>query len=181
MTSTLYYYPFHNNDRMSNDVIDNTLQTNSNNSYMKYILTDHALDTGSYINFATEQPMVSFSGITHGNGLNGRVVDNESSLIMKNTNERPLEKLQLNQRPFATVPYLGRGGFNIAMESQLQQGEIASDKKSINTITEKSFMVYSMYPVDDTMKERVVNPSHNVEEYALDGWVRGGLPTREMV
>ena len=181
MTSTLYYYPFHNNDRMSNDVIDNTLQTNSNNSYMKYILTDNASDTCSYVKFATEQPMVSFSGMTHGHGLNGRVVDNESSLILKNTNERPLEKLQLNQRPFATVPYLGRGGFNITMESQLQQGEIASDKKSINTITEKSFMVYSMHPVDDKMKERVVNPSHNVEEFALDGWVRGGVPTREMV
>ena len=30
------------------------------------------------------------------------------------------------------------------------------------------------------MKERVTDPSHTVEEAALDGWIRGGASTREM-
>jgi hypothetical protein len=184
MTSTLYYYPFNNNDRMSNDVADNTIQTSSNNEYVNYMLSgasDTELATsGSYVDFAVGQPSILFSGTVHGNGLNGSVIDSDSLLTIKKKNDRPLEKLQLNQRPFLTVPYLGRGQVNPSLESQLQQGEIASDKKSVSTIMEKSFMEYSMYPVDDKMKQRVDNPSKNVEEYALEGWVRGGVSSREM-
>jgi len=166
---------------MSNDTIDNTLQTVSNGQSLKYMLSSYHGGGGSnYVKFATEQPSVIFSGIAHGNGLNGSVIDAESQLTIKNKNDRPLERLQLIQRPFATVPYLGRGGFNPHIESQLQQGEIVSDKKSVNTITEKSFLSYSMFPEDSQMSERVNNPAFNVEEVALDGWVRGGLSTREM-
>jgi hypothetical protein len=31
------------------------------------------------------------------------------------------------------------------------------------------------------MTERVKNPSKNIEEYALDGWVRGGMASRENI
>lgn len=184
MSSTLYYYPFYNNDRMNNDVTDNTLQTVSNGKYNNYMLsgaTDvESVTSSSYVNFATEQPNVLFSGIVHGNGLNGSVVDVDSKLTIQQQNDRPLEKLQLNQRPFLTVPYLGRGSFDPSLESQLLQGEIASDKKSVSTIMEKSFTPYTMYPTDEQMKERINNPAYNVEEYALEGWVRGGIASREM-
>jgi hypothetical protein len=30
------------------------------------------------------------------------------------------------------------------------------------------------------MEERVKNPANTVEEAALDGWVRGGMTTRDM-
>jgi hypothetical protein len=46
---------------------------------------------------------------------------------------------------------------------------------------DKSFMGYTLYPVDDKMKEQVDNASHTVEEAALAGWVRGGAGTREMM
>ena len=183
MTTTLYYYPFNNNDRMSNDVADNTIQTSSNNEYVNYMLSgasDTELATSSnYVNFATEQPSILFSGIVHGNGLNGSVIDNDSLLTIKKQNDRPLEKLQLNQRPFLTVPYLGRGQVNPSLESQLQQGENASDKKSVSTVMEKSFLPYSMYPVEGEINQRQ-HPSQAVEEQALEGWVRGGVASREM-
>ena len=99
---------------------------------------------------------------------------------MKVEQSRALEKLQLFERTFRTVPYLGRGSVDPALESQLQQGELASDKKSVSTIMEKSFEDYSLYPTDSQMKERVTDPSHTVEEAALDGWIRGGASTREM-
>jgi hypothetical protein len=41
-------------------------------------------------------------------------------------------------------------------------------------------MEYSLYPTDDKMKERVENPANTIQEYALDGWVRGGILTREL-
>ena len=45
---------------------------------------------------------------------------------------------------------------------------------------EQSFSDLSTQPVTGKMKERVVNPKYNVEEAALDGWVRGGAATREL-
>jgi hypothetical protein len=60
----------------------------------------------------------------------------------------------------------------------LQQGEIVSDKKSVSTIMDKSFMNYSLYPTDDKMQDHVKNAA--VEDSALNGWVRGGAATRDL-
>ena len=123
---------------------------------------------------------MTFNGLTNGNGLNGNVVDTESLLLIKSEQQRALEKLQLFERPFKTVPYLGRGSCDPALESQLQQGEWSSDKKSTSTIMEKSFAAYALYPTDNKMEQRVTDVSNTVEEAALDGWIRGGASTREM-
>ena len=45
---------------------------------------------------------------------------------------------------------------------------------------EESFSDLSTQPVTNRMKQRVTNPKFNVEEAALDGWVRGGTATREL-
>jgi hypothetical protein len=45
---------------------------------------------------------------------------------------------------------------------------------------EKSFAPYSLYPTDSKMEERVNNASSVVQEAALDGWLRGGMTTRDM-
>jgi hypothetical protein len=103
-----------------------------------------------------------------------------AGLLINPDNERPLEKLQLNQRPFSTVPYLGRGSCDSSIESQLLQGENVNDKKSVSTIMDKSFLSYTMYPVDSKMQEHVSNPKYTVEESALNGWVRGGSSSREI-
>lgn len=175
-------YFFDNLGRIGSDSTDNTQQTVSNVKFANYMLSNYysGSSSNSHVQFAVQQPNVMFSGLVHGSGLNGGVIDTDSSLIIDSKNERPLEKLQLMQRPFITVPYLGRGSCNPSLESQLQQGEIVSDKKSVSTIMENSFMNYTIYPSDDQMAERVKNPSNTIEEYALDGWVRGGAASREM-
>jgi hypothetical protein len=66
------------------------------------------------------------------------------------------------------------------LESQLQQGEPVTEKKSVSTIMEKSFGAYSLYPTDSKMENQVKDASHTVEEAAMEGWVRGGMSTREM-
>jgi hypothetical protein len=111
-------------------------------------------------------------------GIAGSVIDVNSMLTLKTEQERPLEKLMLHPRPFVTVPYLGRGSCDPTLESQLQQGELISDRKSVSTIMEQSFSNYVMYPTDIQMEERVKNPAFTVEEAALSGWVRGGQSTR---
>ena len=180
--ASLTPYTFHNTDRIGTDSTDQTQRNTSNTQYTNYTLTDHFSKKVSddHVKFAVNQPTMTFNGLTNGNGVGANNVDNESLLLLKSEQQRALEKLQLFERPFKSVPYLGRGSCDPALESQLQQGELSSDKKSVSTIMEKSFASYSLYPTDSKMEERVNDPSNTVEEAALDGWIRGGASTREM-
>jgi len=180
--ASLSSYEFNNMARIGNDSTDQTQRTVTNTRFANYTLSNFFSETlsDSHVQFATQQPTLTFSGLVNGSGLNGSVVDTDSLLTIRTEQERPLEKLQLFERPFLTVPYLGRGSCDPTLESQLQQGELVSDKKSVSTIMEKSFTKYSLYPTDNQMEERVKNPANTVEEAALDGWVRGGMATREM-
>jgi hypothetical protein len=126
------------------------------------------------------QPSVTYNSVNGGSGVGGGVVEYESLLLNQAEQERPLEKVQLMQRMFNTVPYLGRGAGNTDIESQLQQGEIIDHKKSTSTIMEKSFMPYSMKLIDYNMNERVANAAYTVEEAAMSGWVRGGSDARNL-
>jgi len=174
-------YFFNNMGRIGYDETDKTQKTMLNTRYSNYMLANYGADVASdsHVLFATQQPSIMFSGVAHGGGLSGSVIDNDSLLVLKKKEDRPLERLQLMQRPFATVPYMGRGYGNPNIESQLQQGEMVSDRKSVSTIMEKSFSTdYSLFVSDNDMASRVRN--FDVEETAMDGWVRGGVASREM-
>jgi hypothetical protein len=173
---------FNNMGRIGFDYTDNTQKNMYNTRMANYTLSNFFNDavSDSHVKFATMQPSVTFNSVNGGSGVGGGVVDYESLLKLNVEQERSLEKVQLMQRPFVTVPYLGRGPGNPDIESQLQQGEIVSQQKSVSTIMEKSFMDYSLYPTDTMMNERVANPTYTVEEAAMNGWVRGGADTRAM-
>jgi hypothetical protein len=180
MTS-LSPYSFNNTGRIGADATDKTQQNLANTQYTNYVLTDHFSSnlSDSHVQFATQQPTMNFNGLANGNGIHNAAVDNESTLKLKSTEERPLEKLQLFSRPYLTVPYLGRGSCDPSLESQLLQGEPVTEKKSVSTIMEKSFGAYSLYPTDNKMENRVTDASNTIEESAMAGWVRGGKSTRE--
>jgi hypothetical protein len=173
-----FSYTFNNMGRIGLDATDLTQRNMHNTRISNYMLSEYFSDktTNSQVKFATQQPTMMVSGT----GIASSVIDVNSMLTLKTEQERPLEKLMLHPRPFLTVPYLGRGSCDPLLESQLQQGELISDKKSVSTIMEKSFTPYSLYPTDDKMKDFVNNPANTVEEAALSGWVRGGMTTREM-
>jgi hypothetical protein len=180
MTTTSDFF-FNNLGRIGADNTDNTQRNLANARYANYMLD--TLNIGkmanSHVDFATQQPAVNFRGQGGGVGIPGSAIDYDSMLLIKNDQERAFEPVQLIQRPFATVPYLGRGSANPVLESQLQQGEAVSDKKSLATVMDKPFIDYKTYPLMDDMKERVTNPAYSVEEAALNGWTRGGASTRE--
>tara|TARA_B100000424_G_C22831402_1_gene444119 strand:+ start:277 stop:870 length:594 start_codon:yes stop_codon:yes gene_type:complete len=180
--ASLSPYSFHKSDRIGSDSTDQTQTNISNTQYSNYTLANHFSKnlSNEHVNFAVKQPTMTFNGLTHGNGLGANTVDDESALLLKTEQQRALEKLQLFQRPFTSVPYLGRGSCDPTLESQLQQGELANEKKSVSTIMEKSFADYALYPTDSKMEDRVNDASNTVEEAALDGWIRGGESTREM-
>ena len=59
------------------------------------------------------------------------------------------------------------------------QGEFVTDKKSSSTIMDKSFTEYSLPILTSDMENHVKDASENVEESAMEGWVRGGSNTRQ--
>jgi len=180
--ATLTPYTFNNMGNLSSDLTDQSQKNIYNTRFANYTLSNYfsQISSDSHVNFAVQQPAMNFSGVARGEGLSASSVVVDSNLMMNAEQERPLEKLQLFERPFMTVPYLGRGSADPALESQLQQGEVVSDKKSVSTIMEKSFAPYSLYPLDKKMEDYVNNPKNSVEELALDGWTRGGMATRDM-
>jgi hypothetical protein len=164
-------YYFNHLGRIGDDYTDRSQQNVQNYQYANLVLADYFSDKKleNQVQFVSSYPGISLSN-SMGNGLSGSVVDQESNLLWKTGQERPIEKLQLFQRPFVTVPYLGKGSCNPIIESQLQQGETVRGKKSVSTVMEQSFYLPQNHPV--------AYETVQVEEIALGGWSRGGMDTR---
>lgn len=134
---------------------------------------------GSAMELALNQPNVFYKG-SQTIGINGCNVDDYSSLMFGDLKGRPKCKISLFQRPFSTVPYLGRGKSDPVLESQIQQGDMVSNKKSVNTLMEQSFSDRKNYPLIPSLEATVQNPANLVEGAADKSWVRGGIPSREL-
>ena len=165
--------------RIENDNTTKTQETLQNDRFSSYNTTNHFSQNpvDSQIHFATQQPAVVPTGVT-GVGISGDKVQNESELLLDGEKERALGRLNLMQRPFLTVPYLGRGSVDPTLELQMKEGEPMGEKKSVSTVMSQSFMGYTLYPTDSNMEDRVSNTKNTVEESAMNGWVRGGADTR---
>jgi hypothetical protein len=175
-------YFFDNNSRIGNDeccVDQNTIQNTMSANYTleNYFINDSTMKNP--ISLATSQPAVFYNG-TQSVGPGGYNVNENSQLILGSIQTHPKCRIDLFQRPFATVPFLGRGSVDPILESQIQQGELVINKKSVSNISEKSYIKYSNTPMLDSLKKTITNPQNLVESEAADGWIRGGIPSREL-
>lgn len=179
--ASLYPYTFNGTTRIRSDKSDKSQTAVQNTRFGDYQLSNYFSESRSddHVLFATNQPSVMFGG-TYGasNGVNADNIEVDSMLNVKKENARSLDKLSLQQRPFLTVPYLGRGSCDPTLESQLRQGDIITNKKSVSTISEQSYGNLHMYPLIDSIKDTVTNPQYLVQEAVLDGWTRGGSASR---
>jgi|UniRef100_A0A6C0CLD8 hypothetical protein len=148
-----------------------------------YLLTNYFVqDCGLKrpIDFGTSQPGIFVSAPGTQVGLGGCNVDANSELLIGTINTNPKCRISLYERPFKTVPFLGRGPSNPVLESHIQQGDMIQNKKSINTTTEQSYIPYKNYPLLPSIENSISNPANLVEGVAADGWIRGGVPSREL-
>ena len=176
MTS-LHSYKFNNMGSLKSDKVDQTQENVQNVRFGNYSVSNYFSNNSSdmQLNFASQYVGFLPSNI----GISASVIDVESQLFNKSEMERSAEKLQLFQRPFATVPYLGRGGGDPTLEAQLQQGQTIRDLKSVATVSETSYIDYKTYPLRDDLRSQYTNPANSVEEVAMNGWVRGGSSARQ--
>ena len=175
-------YTFDNMARIGNDsccVDQNTIQNVASCNYLlqNYFAADCSMKNP--IALATTQPGIMYNG-GYNSGAGGCNIDQSSDLQIGTIQTHPRCRIDLFQRPFATVPYLGRGSVNPVMEAQIQQGESLVNKRSINNLSEKSYIKYHQTPLLPSVKERLNDPATSVEGVASEGWVRGGVPSREL-
>lgn len=172
--ATLHPYTFNNMANLGADLTDQTQRSVQNTKFGNYTVSNYFDQAGSQVQFALSQPgMFSRDGFSAA----ATQIDDESRLF-RPEEARALERLQLFQRPFATVPYLGNGGGDPTLESQLRQGEMVRGLKSTSTISDKTYIDYSNYPMHAELKQQIADPSRSIEELAMNGWTRGGTGTR---
>jgi len=175
-------YVFDNISRIGNDNCCVDQKTIQNAGYANYTLQNYFISDCSMkkpIDLATTQPGIFYNG-GYNVGAGGCNIDDSSKLQIGTIQTHPRCHIDLFQRPFATVPYLGRGSVNPIVESQIQQGELNINKRSVNNLSEKSYMKYSNTPLLPSVKNRLTNPAYSVEGVASSGWIRGGIPSREL-
>jgi hypothetical protein len=158
-----------------------------NKGYSDYMLQNHYLNNCNMrkpIEFATSQINVNYcapGGSGNQCDLEGCNIDTNSDLMLGSLQTHPKCRISLFQRTFLTVPYLGKGPFNPTLESQLQQTDtFSNNKKSVNTMSELSYMPLTNYPLIPAIQETITNPAYLVEGVASNGWIRGGIPSREL-
>lgn len=176
---------FFNQSRIGVDEVSMTqidLQDRAQNQYMLQPF-DQDCAMRKPIEFATSQANVNFcaaGGMGNQCGVGGCNIDENSQLLLGSLQTHPKSRISLFHRPFATVPYLGKGPFDPTAESQLQQTDsFSNNKKSVNTISEISYIPITNYPLIPSIQETVTNPAYLVEGVAMDGWVRGGASSRK--
>tara|TARA_Y100000590_G_C15745201_1_gene1021770 strand:- start:3914 stop:4597 length:684 start_codon:yes stop_codon:yes gene_type:complete len=126
------------------------------------------------------QPMVNFNGGKGWMGENGCLIDNDSKL--RENKDKLTNKRYIHQYPqLLNQGFFGKGVFHADKESMLLSGDITSEDKGCNSLSGSTTLPYSLTPMIQKLEEEVQNTKHIVPEDSMDYWVRGGLPTRQIV
>jgi hypothetical protein len=172
-------YTFFASDRIGNDDPSKTQDEIQSANYF-------GLAAGNPFagDYSDEQKQVQFAhghvgmmaSNVHGNGVGSAQVGDENSLILESEQGRNLSKLSLMQRPFATVPYLGKGSVDPILESQMLQGDNSKEKRTALP-SEDTFMKHNLHPQSQTFMDDMKGKPM-VESVAQAP--RGGAATREV-
>tara|TARA_Y100001970_G_C14256135_1_gene875546 strand:- start:964 stop:1548 length:585 start_codon:yes stop_codon:yes gene_type:complete len=182
MSSYIKDFTFDNLSRIGNDncgLSQQNIQNTASSNYMLSNFFSQDCNMTRPIDFATSQPNIFYKG-GYQIGPGGCNIDTNSELKMGGVQTNPKCRISLSERPFKTIPYLGRGPANPVLESNIQQGDSVTNKKSVTNTSEKSHMPYSNYPLLPNIESTITNPANLVEGIAAEGWVRGGVPSREL-
>tara|TARA_B100001059_G_scaffold179832_1_gene180516 strand:+ start:3153 stop:3737 length:585 start_codon:yes stop_codon:yes gene_type:complete len=180
--ASTFNYTFYNLTGINDDVVglsESDVQNQHFGSYTTKNYFENNCGMKKPISFATQQPNVFYNGGPGTVGANGCNVESDSNLRIGTIQTNPKCRISLQERPFKSVPFLGRGKSDALQESKLQQGTYFADKKSCRQVTEKSFRTTDVDLVP-TLKATIQNPNNLVEGVANKGWIRGGLPSRDM-
>ena len=127
---------FNNQTRVNEDQCDLSQRNIQNSNAANYILDQkyQNCSMNNAIDFATTQPNVNFSG-SHHTDVGGCNIEDNSDLLLTYP-AKPKCRINLQTRQYLTVPYLGKGQVDPAVELQLLQGESETNRKSVHPYAE---------------------------------------------
>lgn len=175
--SSVYDYTFNNITRIRQDDCDKSQTNIQNMNHATYMLDrfNPSSPSSNFVEFGTENNMIYTGG--HQIAQGGSNI-NSNSKLLRGVISKPKCKITLIERPYMTVPYLGRGKRNIATESDILQGNLQTNKKSINPSSEIDYGGLHYTPLLPSVKTTITNPRNLVEGAAHKDWVRGGVASR---
>jgi len=164
---------------------DSCLQTEKNNQSVEasdYMLTNFRscdADLVNVLNRATENKGVT---VRDGFDVNKNKIDDNSKVRYGSVESRPKCAQQLFTRPYATVPFMGRGVVDNAEENEILTGNATfKDRHVSKPENQKRSLDNHLTPLTKNLLDNVQNPVNLVEEVSDDRWVRGGIPSRQIV
>ena len=75
---------------------------------------------------------------------------------------------------------MGRGSGNSQIEYQVLQGEQTREKRECNVLSGVNIENY-FTPLIDPIQNTIQNPENLIEEASDPTWIRGGVPSRQIV
>ena len=125
-----------------------------------------------------KQPNVNLNGGFGWMGENGCLIDNDSGLREKNlTNKKYINQLDTRQN----IGFFGKGPYKVDVESEIRDSLIISDKRTCGPLSGVSTLDYTITPMIKRLQEEVQNTKHIIPEDSMEAWIRGGLPSRQIV
>lgn len=128
---------------------------------------------------AMNEPTITFRDGYGWSSVDGCNIDADSK-VRNAPNLTNLKYIQqLYTRPYATVPFMGRGVTDPVLENVMITGEDTSQKKQCNTLS--GIYIDRFDPLVPCLKDNVQNPIHLVTEVVRPDWIWGGLPSRDLI
>jgi hypothetical protein len=173
---------FNNRGILGEDICYRTTKDIQNISNMDYNLItykDCECPSKKVEQMALNEPTILSKDGYGWTSVNGCNIDDDSNLRNASnlTNMRYIQ--QLYTRPYQGVPFMGRGVVDGGFENLIRTGEDTSQKKQCNTLC--GIYIDTFVPLVPCLRDNIQNPIHLVEEVARKDWIRGGLPSRDLV
>ena len=182
-----------NNSKLNFDVQSNMIndscyvdaylkQTQGPGNYFRNNLRSQVCEAPAARKMALTQPNVNFTDGYGYSAMNGCNIDVDSGLRNNSealTNKKCIQTL--NERPYLTVPFMGRGTGDINSELDVLQGENTFVRKGCNTLAGYDYSDRHFVPMIEKLEKTVQDTKHIVNEDASADWVRGGIPSRQLV
>lgn len=180
--SLLSDFTFSNMSRIGNDSCSNSQRNLQNSNAASHMLSNYFLsdcNMNKAVALATSQPNINFTG-GYQVGAGGCNVDINSNIMIDKNINHPKCRMSLYQRPYATVPFMGRGPSDPDTEFQIRTGAAVTGRKTQAQLSEKSYIPYKNPELVPEVASTISNPANLVEGVACKTWVRGGVPSREI-
>lgn len=126
-----------------------------------------------------QNPEVIFKDGYGWSSIDGCNIDDDSKLrnARNLTNTRCIN--QLFERPYASIPFMGRGEGNICQENKLLSGEDTYQNRPCNNLA--GITIDRFIPQVPCIKENIQNSKNIIFEDNYSDWIRGGQPSRQVI